>query len=212
MHHLPLLLTGFAPFGTDTVNPSLLVAQALQGQRLGPWQVQSACLPTAFDESLQVLQQLLAQYRPAMVVCLGLAGGRSAMSFERIGININDARIPDNRGQQPVDTPVYPDGPAAYFSTLPIKRMAQAAQQAGVPSEVSNTAGTFVCNHILYGVLHLLAQTETHCRAGFVHVPWLPAQGTPCLHLSSMVRGLYAALWAAVLHTDDLPLPAGALH
>lgn len=210
-----ILLTGFDPFGGDEVNPSWLVAQALHGQRLAGHLVVAAQLPTVFGQSLQRLQALIAAHQPAVTLCLGQAGGRGALSIERIGINVNDARIADNLGQQPIDTPVAAGGPAAYFARLPIKAMLRAVQRAGVPCEVSQTAGTFVCNHVLYGLMHLLAQPgtgPTALRGGFMHVPWLPTQGTPHLPLRDMVRGVHAALWAAVLARDDIALGAGAIH
>lgn len=210
----PLLLTGFDPFGGSTLNPSWQVAQALHGQRMAGHQVVAAQLPTRFGDSLHVLRALLARHRPALVLCLGLAGGRGALSLERVGININDARIPDNAGSQPIDTPVVPGGPAAYFATLPVKAMLRAVQRAGLPCEVSQTAGTFVCNHVLYGLAHLLAQGAGRpgARGGFMHLPWLPEQGAPHLPLADMVRGVHAALWAAVLTESDIVLGAGATH
>ncbi len=209
-----ILLTGFDPFGGGAHNPSWLIAQALHGQRIAGHQVVAAQLPTVFGQSLQRLQSLLQEHRPALTLCLGLAGGRAALSIERIGININDARIPDNGGAQPIDTPVQPGGPAAYFASLPIKAMLRAVQRAGVPCEVSQTAGTFVCNHVLYGLMHLLAQGigPEGARGGFVHVPWLSGQGDPHLPLRDMVRGIHAALWAAVLTPQDIALQAGATH
>ena len=174
----------------------------------------AAQLPTVFGQSLQRLQSLLQEHQPAITLCLGLAGGRAALSIERIGININDARIPDNCGAQPIDTPVQAGGPAAYFASLPIKAMLRGVQRAGVPCEVSQTAGTFVCNHVLYGLMHLLAQgtAPRGARGGFVHVPWLSGQGEPHLPLRDMVRGIHAALWAAVLAPQDIALQAGATH
>ncbi|MCE1192095.1 MAG: pyroglutamyl-peptidase I [Acidovorax sp.] len=210
-----ILLTGFDPFGGEQHNPSLLIAQALDGQRIAGHRVVAARLPTVFGASLRQLQALLAAHRPALTVCLGQAGGRAALSLERIGINLNDARIPDNLGQQPIDTAVVPGGPAAYFSNLPIKAMWRAVQRTGVPCEVSQTAGTFVCNHVLYGLMHLLHAPGgglEGARGGFVHVPWLPEQGAPHLPLRDMVRGIHAALWAAVLTPADIPLSAGATH
>ena len=209
-----ILLTGFDPFGGSAHNPSWLIAQALHGQRIAGHQVVAAQLPTVFGQSLQRLQSLLQEHQPAITLCLGLAGGRAALSIERIGININDARIPDNRGAQPIDTPVQAGGPAAYFASLPIKAMLRAVQRAGVPCEVSQTAGTFVCNHVLYGLMHLLAQgaAPLGARGGFVHVPWLSGQGEPHLPLRDMVRGIHAALWAAVLAPQDIALQAGATH
>lgn len=209
-----ILLTGFDPFGGDTDNPSWRVAQALDGQRIAGHVVVAAQLPTVFGASLTELARLVHLHQPAIVLCLGQAGGRTTLSVERIGINIDDARIPDNAGAQPVDTAVIAAGPAAYFSSLPVKAMLRAVQRTGVPCEVSQTAGTFVCNHVLYGLLHLLAQHPSlaHTRGGFVHVPWLPAQGTPHLALRDMVRGVSEALWAAAVTRQDIRLAAGATH
>lgn len=208
-----ILLTGFDPFGGDAINPSWLLAQALQGQRIGGHTVVAAQLPTVFGLALQRLTALHRQLQPALTVCLGQAGGQAALSIERIGINVDDARIPDNQGAQPVDTAVAPGGPAAYFASLPVKAMLRAVQQTGVPCEVSQTAGTFVCNHVLYGLMHHLAREGVAgMRGGFVHVPWLPGQGAPHLALRDMVRGLHAALWAAVLARQDIVLGAGAIH
>ena len=209
-----ILLTGFDAFGGDNLNPSWLIAQALHAQRIAGHTVVAAQLPTVFDDSLHRLQELITAHQPALTLCLGQAGGRSALSLERIGININDARIADNTGRQPIDTPVVPGSPAAYFSNLPIKTMLRAVLRAGVPCEVSQTAGTFVCNHVLYGLMHLLAQGAgpAGARGGFVHVPWLPSQGTPHLPLRDMVRGVHTALWAAMLAHSDIALGAGATH
>ena len=210
-----ILLTGFDAFGGDTLNPSWLIVQALHGQRIGGHRVVAAQLPTVFGRSLHQLGALVEAHRPSMVVCLGQAGGRAALSIERVGININDARIPDNTGAQPIDTPVVPAGPAAYFANLPVKAMLRSVLRAGVPCEVSQTAGTFVCNHVLYGLMHLLATRgggAAGVRGGFIHVPWLPEQGAPHLPLRDMVRGLYMALWAAVLAREDIALGAGATH
>ena len=131
--------------------------QALHGREIGGHRVVGAQLPTVFHDSLAELEALLSRYRPVLVVCTGLAGGRGALSLERVAINVADARITDNAGAQPIDHPVVPGGPAAYFSTLPIKAMLAALHEAGVAAEVSQTAGTFVCNHLFYGLMHLLA-------------------------------------------------------
>lgn len=209
----PLLLTGFDPFGGSALNPSWLAARALHGQRIAGHTVVAAQLPTAFGAAQARLQALLAEHRPALVLCLGQAGGRGALSVERVAINLVDARIPDNQGVQPVDAPVVPAGPAAYFATLPVKALHRAVQQAGLPCEVSQTAGTFVCNAVFYGLLHRLATGAAPAvRGGFVHVPWLPEQGCPGMELRDMVRGIHAMLWAAVLHPQDIAEGAGALH
>ena len=209
-----VLLTGFEPFGGDALNPSWLAAQALHGRRIAGHQVVAAQLPTVFGASLERLDALLHQHRPVLVVCLGLAAGRAALSLERVAINVQDARMPDNAGAEPVDAPVVPGGPAAYFSTLPIKAMRAAAQAAGVSAEVSQTAGTFVCNHVFYGLMHRLATEPAlaGARGGFVHVPLLPEQGTPGLALEDQVKGLRAAIAAALTQREgDLRQAAGAI-
>ncbi|QDL38799.1 pyroglutamyl-peptidase I [Rhodoferax sediminis] len=208
-----VLLTGFDAFGGERLNPSWLAVQALHGHQVTGHRVIAARLPTVFDESLHVLRGLLKQYRPALVICVGQAGGRSALSLERVAINVNDARIADNAAAQPVDTPVIADGPAAYFTTLPIKAMLAALRQAGVAVEVSQTAGTFVCNHVFYGLMHLLA-TQRGCkrtRGGFIHVPYLPEQGAPAMTLDDMVHGLRLALRCALTTQRDIVQGAGAV-
>lgn len=207
------LLTGFEPFGGETVNPSWLAVKALHGKQVAGRRIVAACLPCVFDRSLADLRQLLNQYQPELVICVGQAGGRAALSLERVAININDARIADNAGGQPIDTPVAKGGPAAYFSSLPIKAMYQALLADGVAVEVSQTAGTFVCNHVFYGLMFALATHRKFkpTRGGFIHVPFLPEQGSPSLPLDEMVRGLRLGVRAALTHDTDLALGAGAI-
>ena len=209
-----VLLTGFDAFGGAALNPSWLAVQALHGRQVCGHTVVAAQLPTVFGEALRHLRALLAQHRPALVVCVGQAGGRGALSLERIAINVDDAPIADNAAAQPIDTPVVPGAPAAYFSTLPIKAMLGALQREGLPAEVSQTAGTFVCNHVFYGLMHTLATRPAlrHTRGGFVHVPWLPGQGTPSMPLEDVVRGLRVALRAALTAPPDVSRAAGATH
>ena len=208
-----VLVTGFDPFGGAGINPSWLAAQALDGQRIAGHQVVAARLPTAFDQALAVLGQLLATHRPQLVLCTGQAGGRAALSLERIAINVNDARIPDNAGTQPIDTPVVAGGPAAYFSSLPIKAMQAALEGAGIRAEVSQTAGTFVCNHVFYGLMHRLADPRfAGVRGGLVHVPWLLEQGQPSMPLDQIVAGLEVAIRSALTTTVDIRKQAGALN
>ena len=213
-----VLLTGFDPFGDDRfspnpMNPSWLAARALHGTRLKGHQVVAAELPCVFDASLSELGKLLRTYQPALVICVGQAGGRSAVSLERVAINVSDARIPDNASAQPIDTPVVTSGPAAYFSTLPIKAMLQALQEAGVPAEVSQSAGTFVCNHDFYGLMHALATQRglKKSRGGFMHVPFLPEQGLPHLPLDVMVSALRVAVVTALQTEHDVVAGAGAI-
>ena len=209
-----VLLTGFDAFGSEAINPSWLVAQALQGQTLHRHRVVAAQLPTEFAASRKRLAALLRQYQPALVLCLGLAGGRASLSLERIAINVQDARIADNAGAQPIDLPVIKSGPAAYFSTLPLKAMLQALTAANIPAEVSQTAGTFVCNHVFYALMHALKKQRgtVKARGGFMHVPYLPSQGLPNMPLDEMVRGLQTAIACALTTQDDALLGAGALN
>ncbi|WBY03962.1 pyroglutamyl-peptidase I [Ramlibacter tataouinensis] len=211
MHRV--LVTGFDPFGGQAVNPSWAAVQALDGLQLDGHRVVAAQLPTRFDRCLHELDELITAHQPALVLCTGQAGGRSAISLERVAINVVDARIPDNAGAQPIDTPVQPDGPAAYFSTLPIKAMLDALLAGGIRAEVSQTAGTFVCNHVFYGLMHRLA-SDPACagvRGGFVHLPWLPEQGRPSMTLEQAVSGLQIALRCALRTRTDIRRQAGAL-
>ena len=222
MHSTPptFLITGFEPFGGQTVNPSWAVARALQGRTLGaverPVKVQALQLPCVFDLALQVLQQHLQSLQPVAVLALGQAEGRSDISVERVAINVNDARIPDNAGAQPVDTPVVNDGPAAYFSTLPIKRIVAGLRAAGLPASVSQTAGTYLCNHVFYGLLHAL-QGRT-VPAGFIHLPLLPEQAArwpgatpPSLPLALQVQAIETAARLALEAGADLRQSGGTL-
>lgn len=217
-----VLVTGFEPFDKAPLNPAWEVARALHGRQLGSARVVGVQLPCVFGAALDALDAAIAQHRPSLVLALGLAGGRTALSVERVAINVDDARIRDNAGKQPIDLPVASQGPAAYFARLPIKRAVAAMRDAGVPAEVSNTAGTFVCNHVFYGLMHRLhTQADlAHVRGGFVHVPYLPEMaahipGAPSMALAAQVQGI-AALAQAVLAHDlneqDLQVTAGQLH
>lgn len=217
-----VLLTGFAPFGDarytlPAVNPSWLSVEALHGQQIAGHQIIAAQLPCEFADSGPELQRLLQVHKPALVICVGQAGGRNAMSLERVAINVIDARIADNAGLRPVDMPVVAGGPAAYFSTLPIKAMLQALQAAGVAAEVSQTAGTFVCNQVFYALMHTLAgrcgaqHGMPGTRGGFIHVPYLPGQGSPSMPLEDLVRGLRLAVATAISTPQDIACAAGAV-
>ena len=172
---MKILLTGFEPFGGDVVNPSWEIARTLDGTTVAGAQVVACQLPCVFGRAPLVLQQALAQGQGqwALVVALGMAGRRTGLSFERIAINLDDAPIPDNAGQQPVDMAVFQGGPAAYFSTLPVKRMVDAVRAAGIVADTSQTAGTFVCNHVFYQLMHMLAHLKNAPR-GLLPVPWTP--------------------------------------
>jgi pyroglutamyl-peptidase len=214
-----ILLTGFEPFGGEPLNPSWLVAQALHGRQIGGARVTGVQLPCVFGVALEALARELQRVRPVLVLALGQAAGRAELSIERVAINVDDARIPDNAMACPLDAPVVPGAPAAYFSTLPIKAMAAAVARAGFPVAISQTAGTFVCNHVFFGLQHQLAGTTV--RSGFMHVPLLPEQAAagvagarvPSMPLHAMVQGIRVALAAALRHAgDDLRVTGGAVN
>jgi pyroglutamyl-peptidase len=209
-----VLVTGFEPFGGEAINPSWMAAQALHGRTVAGHRLIGAQLPTVFGRSLQVLRDLLHRHHPALVLCTGQAAGRTALSLERIAINVNDARIPDNEGAQPVDTPVVAGGPAAYFTGMPIKAMLAALLAEGINAEVSQTAGTFVCNHVFYGLMHEIATRHDlrRTRGGLVHLPWLPSQGQPSMRLDEIVQGLRVAIGCALVTVEDIRKEAGALN
>lgn len=188
-----LLVTGFDPFNGNTANPSWLAADALP-DRVGEFEIFRLQLPTIYGEAARMVLEYAEKLQPDVILCLGLAGGRAAVTPERVGINMRSASIADNCGQQFTDAPIIPGGPAAYFSTLPVTAMAAAIRSAGLPGQVSNTAGTYVCNDVLYTLCHHFAGTET--KVGFVHVPYIPGQDEPSLPLEDTVKALVAAIGA----------------
>jgi len=207
-----ILLTGFEPFGGEAINPSWLVAQALHGQHIGAATVQAVCLPCVFGEARLALKRALRRHQPALVLSLGQASGREGFTVERVAINVDDARIPDNAGNQPVDLPVQAAGPAAYFATLPIKAIVAELQAQGWPAAVSQTAGTYVCNHVFYALMHALRR-RPGVRGGFMHLPLLPEQALaaqPSLPLAVQVAGVRVALAAAMQNAQDLRSSGGA--
>ena len=173
-------------------------------------------LPAVFGEALDALEEAVRETTPDIVLCVGLAGGRAALSLERVAINIDDARIPDNKGRQPIDLAVIAGGPPAYFTTLPIKAAVAALRDAGLPAIVSNSAGTFVCNHVFYGLMHLAATRRLDLRGGFLHVPYLPIQaaqhdGAPSMALADIARSIELVLTVAAARRDDMPAVEGAI-
>jgi pyroglutamyl-peptidase len=210
-----VLLTGFAPFGGESVNPSWQAVRALHGRYINGYRIVARQLPVEFGASVKGLRAAIRETRPALVLCVGQAGGRASISLERVAINVDDARIPDNAGAQPVDHKIVEDGPAAYFTGLPIKAMLAALREAGIPAEVSQTAGTYVCNHVFYGLMHALRNRRI--RGGFMHIPYSPEQaerhpGAPALPVETVVRGLRVALQVALETGQDLKIAAGAEH
>ena len=210
-----VLVTGFEPFGGEKTNPSWQVCGRLPPEIAG-LRVETCRVPCEFRRSIEVVAAAIEKHRPSLVVCLGQAGGRAHLSVERVAINIDDARIPDNTGFRPVDEPIAPNGPPAHFATLPVKAMVAAMREASVPAEVSNSAGTYICNHLMYGVLHFLAARGIDARAGFIHVPHSEEQvldkpAVPAMAIASMARGVEAAIAAAVEHRHDLKIAEGTL-
>lgn len=211
-----VLLTGFDAFGGEDMNPSWDAVSRLDGDIIAGHRVVARRLPVEFGTSLRALHDAIDEFAPALVLCVGQAGGRAQLSLERIAINLDDARIPDNAGASPVDAAIVDDGPAAYFSTLPIKAMLHALREAGIPVEISQTAGTYVCNHAFYGLMHAL-RDQTDTRGGFVHIPYSPPQaarhpGAPSLPVDTVVAALRIAVLTALETTADLRIAAGAEH
>ncbi|WP_230352116.1 pyroglutamyl-peptidase I [Lelliottia sp. WAP21] len=211
-----VLVTGFEPFGGESINPSWEVVKQFDGMIIENCRVVARQLPCVFGESLAVLNGAIDALSPAVVLAVGLAGGRVDITVERVAINVDDARIPDNDGQQPVDAVIVPDGPTAWFSSLPIKAMVAALRERGIPASVSQTAGTFVCNHVMYGLLNKISgQAET--RGGFIHIPYLPQQaaahpGAPSMAAETVKEALEIAITVALRQTTDIKITGGATH
>ena len=214
---MKILVTGFDPFGGEKVNPALEAVKSLPSEIHGA-EIHWVEIPTVFYRSAEVLEAEIVRFQPDAVLCIGQAGGRASLTPERVAINQDDARIPDNQGNQPVDTPIRLDGQAAYFSTLPIKAMVQAIKEEGLPATVSNTAGTFVCNHLMYQALYLADKKFPDMRAGFMHIPYMTEQvinkpNTASMSLTDIVRGIEAAIGAIVDYKDkDIKLVGGTTH
>lgn len=212
---MKLLLTAFDPFGGETVNPAQ-EAVKMVSSRVGNIEVIKCVVPTVFGKSIETVAAAIEDCRPDAVLCIGQAGGRADLTPERIAINLDDASIADNEGNRPVDTPIFPDGKPAYFSTLPVKAMVAAIRAAGIPASLSNTAGTFVCNHLMYGVLYTLEKYYPGVRGGFLHVPYIPSQvtggrGIPSMSAADIVRGLEAAIAAIGENGRDITVSEGKI-
>ena len=213
---MKILLTAFEPFGGDTVNPAQEAVALIPAEVAGA-QIVKVDVPVVFGKSIETVRQAMARENPDAVLCIGQAGGRIGMTPERVAINVDDGRIPDNEGNQPVDQPVFADGAPAYFATLPVKAMVTAIREAGIPASLSNTAGTYVCNHLMYGVLYHIAKSFPGMKGGFMHVPFLHEQvmnrpGTASLSKADIVRGIEAALEAIVRNGTDTRVAMGETH
>ena len=210
---MKIIVTGFDPFGGETINPSIECVKALpeiEGVELIRLE-----LPTVFKESAKRLNEVINDVKPDAVLSVGQAGGRPGITMERIAINVDDARIPDNISQQPIDETIQTEGEAAYFTTLPIKRIVKAIREAGIPAEVSNSAGTFVCNHIMYQSLFAATKADKPFKAGFMHIPFIPEQtkDKPSLPLEESTKALQIAIETIrdYLHDEDIKVPEGTI-
>jgi pyroglutamyl-peptidase len=210
-----VLLTGFEPFNQAAINPAWEAVRALKGWRGQDFVVEVRQLPCVFGLAKRVIAGAVDELRPDLVIAVGQAGGRADLTVERVAINVDDASIMDNQEQQPVDLPIVDDGPAAYFTTLPIKAIVREMRERGLKAAVSQTAGTFVCNHVFYALMHHTAGTPV--RAGFIHVPYLPEQaeaipGAPSMALAEIIEGLRAAVEVSLTVQADVSEPGGATH
>ncbi|MEI3598027.1 MULTISPECIES: pyroglutamyl-peptidase I [unclassified Oceanobacillus] len=215
---MKILVTGFDPFGGDTTNPAIEAVKRLPDEIKGAT-ILKLEIPTVFFKSAEVVKDAMKKEEPDYILNIGQAGGRFGLTPERVAINQDDARIPDNEGNQPIDTPIQPDGESAYFSQLPIKAMVDAMKNAGVPASISNTAGTFVCNHIMYQTLYLTHTEFPNAKAGFMHIPFLTDQvidrpETASMSLDDLVKGISAAIEAIVEFDgkEDVKTVGGATH
>ncbi|MFD4820406.1 pyroglutamyl-peptidase I [Peribacillus butanolivorans] len=211
-----VLLTGFEPFGGERVNPSWEAVKQLHGEVIDDVTLVAEQIPTVFGKSVAVMEKLIQQHNPDIVICVGQAGGRLHITPERVAINMDDARIPDNQGNQPIDEPIADKGPVAYWSTIPIKRIVENMKENNIPASVSHTAGTFVCNHIFYGLMDYITRTSSSIRGGFIHIPFIPEQTinkeAPSLSLETIVKGIKIAAVTAAKYESDIHTVGGTTH
>lgn len=214
---MKVLITGFDPFGGESINPAYEAVKKL------PDSIQTAKIiklevPTVFHDCAKLLEEAIQQYEPEIVICVGQAGGRTHITPEFIGINYMDARIPDNKGNQPLQSKIKEDGPDAYFTKLPVKAICEELKAAGIPAAVSYSAGTYVCNYLMYVLLYLIDKKHPHIRGGFIHVPYDTAQAaklsssTPSMPIDMISKGLEKAIIACIKHKEDILIPGGTTH
>ena len=214
---MKVLVTGFDPFGGDKINPAFEAVKLLPEKVAGAEIVKEE-VPTVYGKCGEVLEQAIQKHKPDAVVCVGQAGGRSVMSIEKVAVNLDEARIPDNEKQQPSDQPAIEGGAAAYFFTLPVKAMVKNIKEHGIPASISYTAGTFVCNDIMYRLLYMIEHKYPGMRGGFIHVPFDTNQvldrpeGTPSMPAATIAKGLEYAIEAVVSHERDIKGLAGETH
>ncbi len=213
---MKILLTGFEPFGGEPVNPAEEAVKRVRDNINGA-EVIKITIPTVQTKSVEVIEEAIKLHNPDVVVSVGQAGGRYDITPERVAINIDDFRIPDNEGNQPIDETIKEDGKNAYFSNLPLKAMIKHMNDNGVPASLSNTAGTFVCNHVMYGILYMIDKKYPNIKGGFIHIPYMTSQimekkNTPFMSLDEIVKGLEFALEACVLYSEDVKAVGGEIN
>ena len=211
---MKILVTGFDPFGGEPINPAIESVKRLPDNIAGA-EIIKLEIPTVRKKSLEKIEKAINEHNPDVILSIGQAGGRFDISIERIGINLDDFRIPDNEGNQIIDEPIFPDGENSYFVKLPVKAMVQNVQKNNIPASVSYTAGTFVCNHVLYGVLYLIEKKYKGKKSGFIHIPFLPQQvvdkrNMPSMELNTIVKGLTAAI-EAIVNNEDIKEVGGTV-
>ena len=212
---MKVLITGFDPFGGESINPALKAVEQLPDNIAGA-EVIKIEIPTVFRKSLEKIEENILKHNPDIVISVGQAGGRFGITPERVAINIDDARIPDNESKQPIDLTIFEDGENAYFTTLPIKAMVEEMKAGEIPCSDSNTAGTFVCNHVMYGILYLATKKYPNIKGGFIHVPYIPSQvldkpSMPSMSIGDITKGLELCIKAAVSKDEDIKVTGGAI-
>jgi len=213
---MKVLVTGFDPFGGESINPAWEAVKVIKNEIAGA-EIVTMQIPTVVGKSIEKIHNKMVEINPDIVIAVGQAGGRFGVTPERVAINVTDARIPDNEGNQPIDEPIFADGDTAYFSNLPVKAMVQAIKDAGYPASLSNTAGTYICNHVMYGILYYIQKEFPNVRGGFIHVPFAASQvvekpNTPSMAIADITASLEAAIQAAVEHKNDLKIIGGETH
>lgn len=212
---MKVLITGFTPFGGEDINPAYEAVKGLEDIINGA-QIIKKEISTVFHKSIEELDKLIEVENPDIVICVGQAGGRYDITLERVAINIDDARIADNDGNQPIDEKIYANGENAYFTSLPIKAMVQIMREEGIPASISNTAGTFVCNHLMYGLLYLIHNKYNSIRGGFIHVPYSTQQviskgNVASMSIEDITKGLNFAIIAALENKFDIKSVEGKI-
>lgn len=212
---MKVLITGFDPFGGESINPAFEAVKRLPETIEGA-EIIKIEIPTVFGKSFDVLKSAIEKHNPDVTLCIGQAGGRFEITIERVAINLDDARIADNDGNQPMDKVIFKDGKNAYFSNLPIKAMVEEMKKDHIPAAVSNTAGTFVCNHIMYSLLYLINKEYSAMRGGFIHVPFINEQvmdkrNMPYMNIDDITKGLIKAIEGAVKYEQDIEVIGGEI-